>query len=58
VSNERFVCTTETPWTNDKGRAIHPDAKCIGEVDFGGGEYCEKYECPNCQLRFYVEIAQ
>ena len=57
---DRFICTKETPWTKDKGRAIHPDAIYQPELDrdYGGGEYTETYKCPNCGITFEVELAQ
>lgn len=55
----RFICTKEKPWTEAEGRwATHPDAEDIGERDFGGGEYCVHYRCPNCGHSFYVELPQ
>lgn len=55
----QYTCTALEPWTPEKStRAIHPDAELIDERDYGGGEYCEKYECPNCGLIFEVELPQ
>lgn len=56
-----FLCTATNPWTpgvEGGGRVEHPDAKYLGDRDFGDGEYCEHYECPHCGKRFYVELAQ
>lgn len=56
---EPYVCTAAEPWTPEKGkRAIHPDAKDVGETDYGAGEYCVAYKCPNCGKRFEVELPQ
>lgn len=60
MHKERHTCTASEPWDKEKHgpRAIHPDADLIAERDFGGGEYCEHYECPHCKHRFYVELPQ
>lgn len=58
MSSDRFICTAETPWTPDKGRAIHPSAKYIQDVDYGSGVNFAQYECPHCKLKFEVELAQ
>lgn len=56
---EPYVCTAVDPGTPEKSKlAIHPDAKYLSATDYGGGEYCEKYECPNCGKRFEVELPQ
>jgi hypothetical protein len=57
--SDRFVCTADTPWTKDKGRSVHPDAKSVGDQENGwpSGD-TQDYECPNCGLRFTVELAQ
>lgn len=58
-SGERYICTKENPWTKEiSDTAIHPDAVSGEDRDFGGGEYCASYKCPNCGLHFYVELAQ
>ena len=57
--SDLHTCTAENPWTPEKSkRAIHPDAKLVGERDYGGGEYCEQYKCPHCGERFEVELPQ
>lgn len=56
--SSRYICTKSDPWTPEKGRAIHPDAEYVSDRDFGGGEYCEQYKCPNCGKYFYVELPQ
>lgn len=59
MSTTRFTCTADDPWTPEKGaRAEHPDAELLDEVDYGGGEYCERYKCPHCQKYFEVELPQ
>jgi len=59
MPDEPYVCSKDKPWSEDKGRrAIHPDAKYLGDRDFGAGEYCEKYQCPHCGKIFYVELPQ
>lgn len=56
---EPYTCTKDAPWTPDKGTpAVHPDADYLFDRDFGGGEYCEKYRCPNCGESFYIELPQ
>ena len=56
--NDRYVCAKEAPWTPDKGRSVHPDAKHTGD-DYGslesGGSY-SNYKCPNCGLAFSVTL--
>ena len=55
---ERKTCTVDAPMpADDQGRWMHPDAKEI-DSDYGSayGTY-ERYECPNCGLRFWVELA-
>lgn len=53
---ERYVCTKAAPWDKAKGvRATHPDAEDVGECSDG---CCDYYKCPNCGLRFTVEVAQ
>ena len=55
---DRYICTKEAPWSEDKGRAIHPDAKLQYDKYnglTGGGDY-SRYECPNCGLRFWVTL--
>ena len=52
----RYVCTKEAPWTPDKGEPVqHPDAVDDGECSSG---CCDYYRCPNCGLRFRVELPQ
>jgi len=54
-----YTCTKENPWTPEKGkRAMHPDAKYLGDKDYGLGENVECFECPNCGKYFEVELAQ
>ena len=55
---ERYICTKEEPWTKEKGRSAHPDAVFLYDEYNGlsGGDY-ERYECPNCKLRFWVTLA-
>jgi len=59
----RYLCTATSPMPNErpyKSRWIHPDAICVDE-DYGkgggvaDGDY-EKYECPNCKHRYWVEL--
>ncbi len=52
------TCTPDDPWTVEKGRAVHPDAIYLKDVDYGDGIYCECYKCPNCGKYFEVELAQ
>jgi hypothetical protein len=57
--SERYICTKENPWSEDKGTpASHPDAEFTDDTydDFGGG--WDHYKCPHCGLHFKVEIAQ
>ena len=53
--SDRYICTKESPWMPDKGRAEHPDAVDIGECSDG---CCDKYRCPNCGLTFMCEVPQ
>lgn len=53
------ICTKDNPW--EKGDSIpcqHPDAKLLKDKDYGLGEICACYECPNCDLHFEVELPQ
>jgi hypothetical protein len=53
------TCTKEAPMPpNAPGRWAHPDADLVLEEYnglSGGGDY-EKYECPHCGKRFWVEL--
>ena len=58
--SERFICTKENPWSHEKGlRATHPDAVEDGDQRDGwpSGDM-QDYKCPNCGLRFTVELPQ
>lgn len=58
-TDTRHVCTAADPWTPAKGpRAEHPDAVYKDDFDYGHGEYCERYVCPNCGMNFQVELPQ
>ncbi len=55
--SDRQTCTSLNPMPPDeKGRWQHPDAVQIDD-DYGSayGTY-ERYECPNCRKRFWVEL--
>lgn len=55
--SERFVCTKENPWSKQKARfAIHPDAKRLYSDDWHSLDAADRYECPNCGHRFWVEL--
>jgi hypothetical protein len=54
----RFICTRAQPMRpvphgNSPARWIHPDAKDLGFDD----AHFDHYLCPNCSLRFKVEVA-
>jgi hypothetical protein len=54
---DRQTCTKEAPMPEvHSGRWEHPDAEEI-EVDYGSmyGSY-ERYRCPHCGLKFWVEL--
>ena len=53
--NGYVFCTSLKP--QREGRIIHPDAKSVGDVDYGDAYY-ERLECPYCGLRFKTEVAQ
>lgn len=56
MSNERYVCTKDAPWSAEKGDwAQHPDAKWIDECS---DSCCNYYRCPNCGLTFKVEVGR
>lgn len=56
MATDRYVCTKEAPWRPEFGKfAIHPDAIDDGESLDGD---CDCYYCPNCGLRFEVELPQ
>jgi len=57
---DRYVCTKDEPWSQEKGEfSAHPDAREVGEQQDGypGGDIVT-YHCPNCNLRFKVELPQ
>ena len=55
---EYYVCTEDSPWQGTI-RAVHPDAVSDGDDDDYGTEGCyARYQCPNCGLRFRVELPQ
>lgn len=57
TTTERQTCTAEAPMpANYTGKWMHPDAVMIAE-DYGSayGTY-ERYECPHCKHRFWVEL--
>ena len=58
-STGRFTCTQTNPWTPEKGRAVHPGAREVGEQACGwpGGDIVA-YECPWCHKRFSEELPQ
>ena len=58
LKSKRYICTRESPWTEDKGRSTHPDAEYLRDKDYGLGEVTACYHCPNCGLYFEVELAQ
>ena len=58
IQEVRFICSKDNPWTKDKGKAIHPNAKYLKDKDYGDGECTECFKCLDCGLYFEVEIAQ
>lgn len=56
---DRQSCTKESPMPQGSpGFWQHPDAHSVGEEYnglSGGGDY-ESYKCPNCGIRFRVEL--
>ena len=53
--NERYVCTADAPWTpNLSKRVVHPDAVSTDSDD----PYWDHYRCPNCGLKFSVEVPE
>jgi hypothetical protein len=57
MDRQRYTCTSDAPWTPDKGAAEHPEANWVGERDYGDEVY-DKYHCPACDLRFTVEVGR
>ena len=59
-NSDRYICTAEKPWKEEYGdidpfiRVTHPDAKTVNS----SCDCCEAYECPNCGLRFKVELPE
>ena len=56
----RYICTKESPWTKDKGRAVHPDAHEIpgsqeNRWPSGDTVWCC---CPHCGHAWPEELAQ
>lgn len=61
MSDGRFVCTKDYPWSPEDGRrASHPDAEYVDEdIGWGTGESSyDVYRCPWCNLTFRVEVPQ
>ena len=58
MAEERFICTADSPWDKDKGRAIHPDAAYLEQDDgsLADGGSCAVYRCPHCDLVFHVTL--
>ena len=61
MTQERNICTKDRPYVPEAGgRWQHPDAAEIDE-DYGigggvaDGDYIQ-YSCPNCGLKFWVEL--
>ena len=53
---ERYTCTKENPWSKEKGRyAEHPDSVHLYDDEHDNG-VCDVLECPNCGLKFHVEL--
>lgn len=52
----RFICTSDRPKPPDVGSTLwlHPDAKDTGKND----PYWDHYKCPNCNITFYIEVAE
>jgi len=59
----RYLCTKEHPMPSNKppkSRWTHPDSTCTGD-DYGkgggvaDGDY-ERYECPHCKHKWFVEL--
>lgn len=58
--DERLICTKEAPYKPAEHlgaapRVVHPDAKVIGDCLQG---CCDRYECPNCGVRWLTEVPQ
>lgn len=58
MDNSRYICTKDNPWTADKGRSQHPDAKLIRCIDEYCGDSQDEYHCPHCGLTFKVTVPQ
>ncbi len=57
MKNVENICTKDSPMPKGaKGTWVHPDAEMVDE-DSGSmyGTY-EKYKCPHCGMRFWVEL--
>lgn len=62
--DQDVICTKDRPWDKHtrpkrgKGRVVHPDANEIRQRDgYPGGDVVD-YECPNCGVKFSVELPQ
>jgi rubredoxin len=56
-------CWPEKPWDRQAlapgTRVQHHGAEATDdERDFGGGEYCVRWKCPNCGHTWWVELPQ
>lgn len=50
----RYICTKANPWDETKGKAVHPNAKRVADND----DYVDTYQCPDCGIRYKVEVAE
>jgi hypothetical protein len=50
------LCTADDPWKEGLGKAIHPDAKLLYTDDAHSLDTAERYQCPHCDKRFWVEL--
>lgn len=60
MSDARFICTKQQPWTPEKGTPVeHPDATEIGEqIDGWPSGDIVTYRCPNCNHEWEQELSQ
>lgn len=58
LRGERYVCSAQTPWTPEKGRAYHPDASEVGEHYDTSSNHDDYviYLCPHCGKRFWETL--
>ena len=58
--SDHHICTADNPYRKGvHNRVAHPDARILyTEDDFSVGLQYDHFHCPNCDMRFVMEVAQ